>query len=103
MSTEDQVQGNGLAVQEQAIRRYCKVNGLRLVAMASDEGISGSSGLDQRVGLASVLARLEASEADCLVVYRLDRLARDFVLQELLANRLRQKRASIGSVLEPAI
>lgn len=103
VSTEEQVQGNGLAVQEQAIRSYCKVDGLRLVAMARDEGISGSSGLEQRVGLASVLARLEAGEADCLVVYRLDRLARDFVLQELLVNRMREKGASIRSVMEPDI
>lgn len=103
VSTEEQVQGNGLAVQEQAIRRYCKSNRLRLVDIASDEGVSGSSGLDQRIGLASVLARLEAGEAACLVVYRLDRLARDFVLQELLVNRLRERGISIRSVMEPDI
>ncbi len=103
VSTEEQVQGNGLAIQEQAIRRYCKSNTMRLVDIGRDEGISGSSSLDQRVGLASVLVRLEAGEAACLVVYRLDRLARDFVLQELLVNRLRQHGISICSVSEPDI
>jgi DNA invertase Pin-like site-specific DNA recombinase len=55
------------------------------------------------VGLATALARLEEGEADCLVVYRLDRLARDFVLQELLVNRLRQRGKRICSVMEPDI
>src|SRR3974377_1125906 len=84
VSTEEQVQGNGLEVQERAVRAFCKSQGLRLIDVISDEGVSGSNGLDTRIGLASSLARLEAAEADCLVVYRLDRLARDFVLQELL-------------------
>src|SRR5258708_7628313 len=40
VSTDEQVQGNGLEVQTQAIRRYCEDNDLRLVETASDEGIS---------------------------------------------------------------
>jgi len=100
VSTEEQVQGNGLAVQDQAIRRYCRANAIRLVGTESDEGISGSNGLDKRVGLARALARLEAGEADCLVVYRLDRLARDYVLQELLVNRLREAGTPLRSATE---
>lgn len=103
VSTSEQVQGNGLEVQEQGIRRYCKDNNLRLLEVVGDEGISGSNGLDARVGLASCLVRLETGEADCLVVYRLDRLARDFVLQELLVNRLRERGKPIRSVMEPDI
>ena len=78
-------------------------HGLRLVAVEGDEGVTGSNGLDARVGLASALARLEGGEAECLVVYRLDRLARDFVLQELLVNRLRDRGTRILSVMEPDI
>jgi len=103
VSTDEQVQGNGLEVQEQAIRRDCKDNELKLSEVTSDQCISGSNGLDARVGLASALARLEAGAADCLVVYRLDRLARDFVLQELLVNRLRERGKPICSVMEPDI
>jgi len=103
VSTDEQIRGNGLEIQVQAIRRYCKANGLKLIDVVGDEGISGSNGLDARVGLASALVRLEAEEADCLVVYRLDRLARDFVLQELLVNRLRERGKPIRSVMEPDI
>jgi len=60
-------------VQRAAIRDYCKTRGLALVGILSDEGISGSNGLDSREGLAEVLARIERHEASELVVYRFDR------------------------------
>jgi DNA invertase Pin-like site-specific DNA recombinase len=100
VSTEEQLQGNGLAIQRQAITQYCKDNEIRLVGTESDEGISGSNGLDKRIGLARAFARLEAGEADGLVVYRLYRLARDFVLQELLVNRLRGAGTPLRSATE---
>jgi DNA invertase Pin-like site-specific DNA recombinase len=59
--------------------------------------------LGHRIGLTSALAGLESQEADCFVVYRLDRLARDFVLQELLVNRLRDTGTPIRSVMDPDI
>src|SRR5450631_347777 len=89
VSTTEQVEGFGLDVQEAAIRKYCKADGLHLVAMLTDQGQSGSNGLDDRLGLAEGLARIERGEASALVVYRLDRLARDLILQETLHERLK--------------
>lgn len=103
VSTDEQVQGNGLAVQRQGIVKFCKADGTRLIDVLSDEGLSGSNGLEHRVGLATALARLEAGEANSLVVYRLDRLARDYVLQELLVARLREAGTPVRSVMEPDI
>jgi len=73
------------------------------VDVLSDEGVSGSNGLEHRLGLAKALVRLEAGDANCLVVYRLDRLARDYVLQELLVTRLREGGTPVRSVTEPDI
>ena len=101
VSTAEQADGYGLPVQEKAIRSYCRANGLRLVAVLSDEGVSGSNGLDSRHGLAEALARIERGEATGLVVYRFDRLARDFVLQETLYQRLSQQDVRVLSVKEP--
>ena len=70
VSTSEQVEGFGLDVQEAAIRKYCKAEGLRLVALLTDQGQSGSNGLDDRLGLAEGLARIERGEATGLVVYR---------------------------------
>jgi DNA invertase Pin-like site-specific DNA recombinase len=101
VSTAEQVDGFGLDVQEQAVRAYCRTKGLRLVAMYSDEGQSGSNGLDTRLGLATALARIEAGDATALVVYRLDRLARDFILQETTVQGLQAIGARVLSVSEP--
>lgn len=101
VSTQEQVTGFGLAVQAKAIRDYCKANGLRVVRMLSDEGQSGSNGLDTRVGLAEALAIVERGEVAGLVVARMDRLARDLLLQETLMTRMRQAGAEVISVSEP--
>jgi len=101
VSTQEQVAGFGLDVQERAIREYCKAAGLRLVDVYRDEGQSGSNGLETRGGLAEALARLQAGAASLLVVYRMDRLARDLLLQETLVQRLRDQGTPVRSASEP--
>jgi len=103
VSTAEQVEGFGLTVQRRAITDYCEENGLRLVAVLSDEGVSGSNGLDARKSLSEVLAVVESGSVSGLVVYRLDRLARDLVLQETLMARLRKAGVEVLSVTEPDI
>jgi len=101
VSTQEQVEGFGLEVQESGIRAYCRSHNLRLVELLSDQGQSGSNGLDTRQGLAEALARIEAGEATALVVYRYDRLARDVILQETLIRRLDDQGVGVLSVQEP--
>jgi DNA invertase Pin-like site-specific DNA recombinase len=103
VSTAEQVEGFGLAVQRKAIIDYCKTNGFRLVRTLSDEGVSGSNGLDTRQGLADVLVLAESGAVSALVVYRLDRLARDLILQETLLVRMRKAGVEVLSVSEPDI
>jgi DNA invertase Pin-like site-specific DNA recombinase len=50
--------------------------------MLGDEGMSGALDFLHRPGLAEALRRLGEGEADTLVCYRLDRLARELVVQE---------------------
>ena len=69
--------------------------------MFRDEGQSGSNGLDSRVGLAEALAALKDHPGAQLVVYRLDRLARDLILQETLVERLRNEGTPVRSASEP--
>ena len=103
VSTAEQTTGFGLEVQEKAIRDYCRIHGVRLVHVESDEGRSGSNGLEHRIGLARALAALEGGDADALVVYRLDRLARDMGLQETTIARLRKAGCEVRSVTEADI
>jgi DNA invertase Pin-like site-specific DNA recombinase len=101
VSTTEQLKGFGLEVQEKAIRDFCESEGMKLVGVFRDEGQSGSNGLESRVGLAEALAMLKEHDSTQLVVYRLDRLARDMILQETLVERLRSEGTPVRSASEP--
>jgi DNA invertase Pin-like site-specific DNA recombinase len=98
VSTDRQAEeGLGLEIQEHAIQTWARANGHRIVLCTRDEGISGSNGLDTRDGLADALDALKDAQAGGLVVYRLDRLARDLVLQEQLLADIRRMGANVFS------
>lgn len=83
-TTEQAEHGLGLEVQEQAIREWAELHGHEIADVFVDAGVSGSNGLDDRDALLSAFAALRETEAEALIVYRLDRLARDLILQETL-------------------
>ena len=81
VSTVGQVQdGQGLAIQETAIRSWVKEDKHRLGGVYRDEGISGS--VENREGLEEALAAVRFNGADGLVVSSLDRIARSLTIQE---------------------
>jgi DNA invertase Pin-like site-specific DNA recombinase len=89
VSTDKQAdEGLGLDVQRHAIKTWAKAEGHKIALWTADEGMSGSNGLDTRIGLLEALSALQGGDRGGavrgLVVYRLDRLARDLVLQESL-------------------
>ena len=78
VSTREQADsGLGMEAQEASIRAYCEANGIELVSVHTDAGVSGRADLDQRLGLASALADVIAHRAGTMVVAKLDRVARD--------------------------
>jgi DNA invertase Pin-like site-specific DNA recombinase len=98
VSTDRQAEhGLGLAVQEAATRKWAKANGHRIVLWSRDEGVSGSNGLEAREGLPEALAAIRRKDAAGLVVYRLDRLARDLVLQEQLLAEVKRMGGEVFS------
>jgi DNA invertase Pin-like site-specific DNA recombinase len=91
VSTDKQAEkGFGLDVQEHAVKAWARQHIHRLVGVERDEGVSGSNGLDTRLGLADALAAIRGRRAEGLVLPRLDRLARDLVLQETLIGEVRR-------------
>lgn len=98
VSTDKQAErGLGLQVQEQAIKKWARANKHRVVLWTRDEGVSGSNGLDTRVGLLDALDGLKERGVDGLVVYRLDRLARDLIVQETLLAEVKRIGAQVFS------
>jgi DNA invertase Pin-like site-specific DNA recombinase len=85
VSTDTQAEhGLGLDVQRQAIRAWARQHGHKIASWHSDEGISGSNGLDIRDALPDAVEEIRDNRTAGIVVYRLDRLARDLILQETL-------------------
>ena len=83
VSTESQIDGFGLDVQERAVRQWAKANGHRIVGVHQDAGISGSKDIADRPGLSTALDMLRPPpRATGLIVAKLDRLARALHIQE---------------------
>lgn len=65
--------GQGLDIQKQAIRRWAKEHGHRVVSIHSDEEVSGTT--ERREGLTEAIAAVKYDGLDGLVVSSRDRLA----------------------------
>jgi DNA invertase Pin-like site-specific DNA recombinase len=75
VSTLEQAsEGVSLDAQRDKIRAYCKFNNIKLIDIASDEGVSG--GTLERPGLQDALRMLKRGRANTLLVIKLDRLTR---------------------------
>jgi site-specific DNA recombinase len=78
VSTDDQTDsGLSLEHQEARIRAYATANGLELIAIIRDEGISAGKPLASRKGGAAVLAMLTTGPARHLIALKLDRVFRN--------------------------
>ncbi len=83
VSSESQLDGYGLDVQERACRAWAKAYGHRIVEVFTDAGVSGAKDAADRPGLsAALLALQQPPEAEGLLVAKLDRLARALTVQE---------------------
>jgi DNA invertase Pin-like site-specific DNA recombinase len=92
VSSHEQVEhGFGLADQKRAIEVWAAMNEAELVTFCTDAGVSGTDGLDGRDGLWIALSCLDSGVAEGVVVARLDRLARDVILQETLVRDIASK------------
>ncbi len=81
VSTIGQVEdGHGLEIQEDAVRHWAKESGHSLVAVYTDEGVSGT--IETRAGLEEALSAVRFNGAEGIVVSSLDRLARSLTVQE---------------------
>ncbi len=93
VSTEDQ--NLGPAAQLAALERWCLANGVRLVQVLEDIGVSGAAELDKRPGLLKALDVLKASGAGVLLVAKRDRLARDVLLAAMIERLVERQGARI--------
>ena len=104
VSTDNQKEEKTIEIQRQDLYEYVKARGYHLVEIFSDEGISGSKDLDNRPGLAEMFHALESnSEIEGILIFKLDRLARDLYIQEHLLKKLQDMNKTLISIKEPDI
>jgi len=77
VSTDEQAtNGESLDIQANAIRSYCEAQGLELVDLVIEGGVSGYTPLADRPGGQRVLSLLQKREAKHVVTVKLDRMFR---------------------------
>lgn len=99
VSTEGQLDGFGLDVQRDSVAALADAEGFTIVAEYVDEGICGAEDLSVRLDLAAALDHLGTGDAKVLVIPKLDRLARDMVLQEQVLAEAWRHGAAVVSCL----
>lgn len=100
VSTDNQAQEGTIEIQKQALSEYAKAQGYELVRVFCDEGVSG--GLEHRPGLAELFDYLERDqETDGVLIFKLDRLARDLMIQENLIRDIEKRGKKLLSTKEP--
>ncbi|WCN36410.1 recombinase family protein [Aneurinibacillus uraniidurans] len=107
VSTTGQVKdGYSLAYQVEEIERYCEANGLDLVHMYEDRGISGAK-VDEaeltieREGLQDMLYDLRWREVENIVVLNTSRLWRSDMAKVLIQRELRRYNVDVKAIEQP--
>jgi site-specific DNA recombinase len=102
VSTAGQAEhGLRLEIQRDAITTYCRTHGLELVTIYEDAGVSGANGITGRRGWLLLAEALEGREFETVVVAKLDRLARDLMLQETMLANVQKQGGKLVSIQEP--
>lgn len=91
VSSKGQVDGDGLRRQESEIRTYAKANKIEIVHVYSEEGVSGTTDEADRPAFQDMVAAILRNGVRTIIVEGLDRLAREYRIQETLLVYLASK------------
>jgi DNA invertase Pin-like site-specific DNA recombinase len=89
-----------LVRQKHAIETYAQQHGIRIVKWFTDT-ISGTTDLEHRPALFDLMKALEANGVKVVLCERLDRLARDLMIQESIIKDIQRKGFELISTAEP--
>ncbi len=101
VSSKGQVKGDGFPRQLTAIRHYTKAHNIRVVKIFREEGVSGATESTSRPAFTAMLEALHGNGVRTIIVERLDRLARDLMIQETILADLAKHGFNLISVAEP--
>jgi len=82
VSGKGQVEGDGFARQEAAIRQYAQTNGIELVRIYFEKGVCGEIETMERPAFMEMMTELLCDGVRAVIVEKLDRLSRHLITQE---------------------
>jgi DNA invertase Pin-like site-specific DNA recombinase len=101
VSGKAQVDGDGFPRQLEAIKRYAKAHDVKIAGVFREEGVSGTKDLENRPALLELMTALHSNGVKLVLVEKLDRLARDLMVQETIIGDLCKNGFDLISVAEP--
>lgn len=101
VSGKAQIDGDGFDRQLAAITRYAASAGFEVTQVFRELGVSGTSEGMDRPAWVDMVTRIMESGKETILVERLDRLARDIIVQEHIIADLKHRGIIIVSVAEP--
>ena len=100
VSGKGQVKGDGFIRQEKKIREYAESKEIQVVKIYKEKGVSGT--LENRPALAELICDLEenGNGIKTVIVEKLDRVARDLMIQESIIADFRENSVNLLSAME---
>lgn len=92
-------EGVTLEAQTRKIRAYCDLNDLNLTEIVQDAGLSGKS-ISGRPGIQRVLELISSKKTQNVVIFKLDRLARNLKEACEISDLMQKKGCNLHSISE---
>ena len=99
VSGPSQLDGDGFPRQREAIEAYALAHGLKIVRWFSERAVPGRTEWEDRPAWSEMV--LELNGVSTIVIEKLDRLARDLLVQEHVIADLQQRGVTLLSACEP--
>ncbi len=101
VSGKGQVDGDGFTRQLTAIKKYAAEHDIKIVQVFREMGVSGTKDLANRPAFIEMMTALHGNGVKLVLIERLDRLARDLMVQETILGDLRKHGFDLISAAEP--
>jgi DNA invertase Pin-like site-specific DNA recombinase len=101
VSGKGQVEGDGFTRQLKAVREYAAAHDIKIVNVYREGGVSGTTDSANRPAWSDLMTALHANGVRAIIIEKLDRLARDLMVQETIIADLRKHGFELISVAEP--
>src|ERR1041385_5430170 len=82
VSGKGQVKGDGFPRQLQAIKTYAAAQDIKIVQVFREEGVTGTKESLDRPAWSEMMTALHGDGVKTIIIEKLDRLARDLMVQE---------------------